>query len=204
MLGSDSLTNIASGTYFVEINDAYCGSSIDTVTISMPLEITSDYTTTNDTILLGNSFTPNNTSLNATSYLWSFGDGNTSTIANPSHMYNQIGTYTADLKAMQNATCFKNYSKSITVIAKATGINDLSNNEVKTYIINNVLTVELNNSNYKTISIRNTLGQEIHNSNLKTNVFTFDLTEYSNGVYLISLTDNTDKLTTTKLVFSKQ
>lgn len=204
VLGSDSLTNIASGTYFVEINDAYCGSSIDTVTISMPLEITSDYTTTNDTILLGNSFTPNNTSLNATSYLWSFGDGNTSTITNPSHMYNQIGTYIADLKAMQNATCFKNYSKSITIIANATGINDLSNNEVKTYITNNVLTVELNNSNYKTISIRNALGQEIHNANLKTNVFTFDLTEYSNGVYLITLTDNTDKLTTSKLVFSKQ
>ncbi|MDF1672997.1 MAG: PKD domain-containing protein [Vicingaceae bacterium] len=204
VVGSDSLSNIASGTYSIEINDAYCGNSIDTVTITMPLEITSDYTTTNDTILLGNAFTPNNTSINATSYLWSFGDGNTSTLANPSHTYNQIGTYIADLKAMQNATCFKNYNKSITVIANATGIDELNNNEVKTYITNNVLTVELNNSNYKTITIRNALGQLIHNSSLQNSLFTFDLTDYSNGVYLITLTDNTDKFTTTKLVYSKQ
>lgn len=203
VLGADSLTNIASGTYFVEINDAYCGSSIDTVTISMPLEITSDFTTINDTILLGNSFAPSNTSLNATNYLWDFGDSNTTTNANPIHTYNQVGTYTVNLKAMQNATCFKNYSKLITVKVNAAGIDEVNNNLVSIYINNTILTVKLNSKQYKAITIRNALGQEIYSENLQSNLFTFDLTDYSNGIYLITLTDTTDKLTTTKLVFNK-
>lgn len=49
------------------------------------------------TNLLAASFT--NTSTNATSYAWSFGDGNTSTSANPSHTYAADGTYTVTLSA---------------------------------------------------------------------------------------------------------
>jgi PKD repeat protein len=39
-----------------------------------------------------------NTSTNASSYLWSFGDGTTSTEFNPVHNYNFIGTYPVKLK----------------------------------------------------------------------------------------------------------
>lgn len=41
-----------------------------------------------------------NQSQNATSYWWDFGDGNTSTQANPWHQYTQAGTYTVKLVAM--------------------------------------------------------------------------------------------------------
>lgn len=40
-----------------------------------------------------------NTSVNADSYLWSFGDGNTSTEANPTHSYGSTGIFTVTLKA---------------------------------------------------------------------------------------------------------
>jgi len=40
-----------------------------------------------------------NTSTNATSYSWDFGDGNSSTIASPTHIYNTVGTFTATLIA---------------------------------------------------------------------------------------------------------
>ena len=43
------------------------------------------------------SFT--NTSSNATSYLWDFGDNGTSTEASPSHTYTKGGVYTVSLKA---------------------------------------------------------------------------------------------------------
>ncbi|MBK8847836.1 MAG: PKD domain-containing protein [Bacteroidetes bacterium] len=43
------------------------------------------------------SFT--NTSLFANSYLWDFGDGDTSTLENPTHQYNATGTYTVTLTA---------------------------------------------------------------------------------------------------------
>ena len=40
-----------------------------------------------------------NNSNNATQYLWNFGDGNSSTEANPSHSYAQSGNYTVTLQA---------------------------------------------------------------------------------------------------------
>lgn len=40
-----------------------------------------------------------NTSSKATSYLWDFGDGTISTEQNPTHTYNNIGTYYLKLKA---------------------------------------------------------------------------------------------------------
>ncbi len=46
-----------------------------------------------------------NTSLNATSYQWDFGDGNTSTLANPSHTYSSAGNYTVQLIASGSGTC---------------------------------------------------------------------------------------------------
>ena len=42
----------------------------------------------------------NNQSTGATSYLWDFGDGNTSTAENPSHTYQDAGTYTVRLQAI--------------------------------------------------------------------------------------------------------
>ena len=41
-----------------------------------------------------------NTSINATSYLWDFGDGNTSTENNPIHVYSSAGTYMVNLSAI--------------------------------------------------------------------------------------------------------
>jgi Zn-dependent metalloprotease len=49
------------------------------------------------------SFT--NFSVNATSYLWNFGDGITSTEANPTHIYSVAGTYTITLTATGSGIC---------------------------------------------------------------------------------------------------
>jgi PKD repeat protein len=55
---------------------------------------------TNTTNLLTANF--NNSSSNATSYTWDFGDGNTSNGASPSHTYGEDGTYTVTLTATNN------------------------------------------------------------------------------------------------------
>ncbi len=46
-----------------------------------------------------------NNSINAVSYLWDFGDGNTSTDENPSHTYEEGGVYTITLVAWSEDDC---------------------------------------------------------------------------------------------------
>lgn len=55
-----------------------------------------------------------NTSTNATSYNWDFGDGTISTEQNPTHRYDKIGTYTVTLVA-ENPSERKQYQASIKV-----------------------------------------------------------------------------------------
>ena len=59
-----------------------------------------------------------NTSQNALRYLWKFGDGDTSTQANPLHTYKQEGTYNVTLTADRNGLCRDSSSKSVTVVRR--------------------------------------------------------------------------------------
>jgi Zn-dependent metalloprotease len=49
-----------------------------------------------------------NNSINGTSYLWDFGDGNTSTTTNPTHNYTSAGVYTVTLITNGSASCGTN------------------------------------------------------------------------------------------------
>lgn len=50
------------------------------------------------------------------SYQWNFGDGGTSTLANPSHTYNLAGTYTVRLIVMNNTGCRDTLTKVNSII----------------------------------------------------------------------------------------
>ena len=59
-----------------------------------------------------------NLSQNATSYLWDFGDGKTSTEENPVHEYADYGDYTVKLTAT-NASGSKSYEEELNLIKRA-------------------------------------------------------------------------------------
>lgn len=68
----------------------------------------------------GETISFNNTSQNATSYLWQFGDGDTSTEVNPTHSYSSSGSFDITLTATgaggENST-----SKTVTITANFNG-----------------------------------------------------------------------------------
>lgn len=77
--------------------------------------------------LLAVAFT--NTSTGASSYFWDFGNGATSTFANPSHTYSSAGVYTVCLIADPGTACADTLCQNITVIE--VGIRD---HEFKNYV----------------------------------------------------------------------
>ena len=117
--GSDSFT--------FKVNDGKADSNTATVSITI--------TAVNNPPVAGFSGTPtygsapltvqftDSSSGVITSYLWNFGDGTTSTLQNPSHLYNSVGTYTVKLtvgnSAGKNSVSRKGY---ITVNAPPTPV----------------------------------------------------------------------------------
>ena len=69
------------------------------------------YITTNTTVSFLNS------SSNATSYRWSFGDGTSSTMYEPTHRYSTPGTKTVTLYAYNNNNDMDSYSRDVRVDA---------------------------------------------------------------------------------------
>ncbi len=69
----------------------------------------------------GNSVAFSNTSANATSYVWNFGDGNTSTLTSPTNTYSSLGVYTVTLAAIN---CGKSDTQRIVVNLFPLGISN--------------------------------------------------------------------------------
>lgn len=56
-----------------------------------------------------------NSSQLADGYSWDFGDGNTSALTNPQHVYQQPGTYTVTLTAVKDGLCSDVFTQSVTI-----------------------------------------------------------------------------------------
>jgi PKD repeat protein len=80
-------------------------------TIFIPAAVTvpgpvADFASTTQLNCLGSTATLTSTSTNAANYLWDFGDGTTSTLANPVHQYNASGAnYAITLLATDTNGC---------------------------------------------------------------------------------------------------
>lgn len=68
----------------------------------------------------------NNTSLAGQQFRWDFGDGNTSTLSSPTHIYNNTGTYRVKLVAIDSATCNIIDSTETTITVNPNPVADFS------------------------------------------------------------------------------
>lgn len=141
-------------------------------------------------------YTFTNTSTNATSYLWDFGDGTTSTLQNPVHTYALEGNYTVTLTV--NNSCGSNLStQSITVTNIETNNAHININVYPNPAKNNVmLDVTGLTSNEMSVKIIDVLGRPVFiekfsnlNSNSKINL---DLSNFEKGIYLMNVNVNNE------------
>jgi hypothetical protein len=138
------------------------------------------------------SFT--NTSINATNYLWDFGDGGTSTLENPVHTY-LYGDYTVTLIA-SNGCDADTISIFISVI---TGIEEINATSVISVYPNPskgkfMVVFDAGKNTDAQIKIHDMMGklvQEIKNPNGKNEI---DLSDFPDGVYILTISTGKEQV----------
>lgn len=91
----------ATGTYIVQLIVTTTSGCFDTVTrtITINEKPTANFSGTPTTVCPDQTLWFTNSSIGALSYIWAFGDGQTTTTASPGHSYNNPGTYDVTLIA---------------------------------------------------------------------------------------------------------
>lgn len=88
------------GTYTVTlVTNTGTGTTTEMFCIEVLAAPVAAFTTSMNCVCLNSPISFTNTSTGASSYYWDFGDGNNSTMPNPTHTYNTPGTYTVTLYA---------------------------------------------------------------------------------------------------------
>ncbi|MGZ3862753.1 MAG: beta strand repeat-containing protein [Bacteroidia bacterium] len=181
--GPDTLQNVSGGNYSVDINTSgTCdnGSQSFILQGSQSANASFNPSVTNTTLVADTaavSFT--NTSTNASTYLWDFGDGNSSTDTNALNIYNAPGIYTVTLTAY-NALCGdSSVTTQVVIVDSASILTAIANNTVvphKNMFISKDEGGYFVQFNFKektnaVISLENVLGEKVLNDLSEKNAF---------------------------------
>jgi type IX secretion system substrate protein/PKD domain-containing protein len=139
-------------------------------------------------------------------YLWNWGDGNTDTIAYPSHTYLDSGIFTICLTVTDSTGCVSTYCDTNYHIMRTTDymvyINVISQSEVGIKTINaqneikiypnpassSITILQSTPSTNQQLLITNILGEEIYHQAINnTTLTTIDVSQWSNGVYFYQI-----------------
>lgn len=133
-----------------------------------------------------NTFVFSNMTSNASSVVWDFGDGTTSTELSPTHIFQLPGTYTVTLTA---TGCGIQDDEIITVNVTELDVDELnSTDDLNIYPnpSNDILFAKME-SGEKMIKIRSLLGQIVFESKTNEEAIEFDLKDLASGSYVFEV-----------------
>lgn len=204
-LSSTTVTNpylipTSSGNYSVTLTaNGPGGTDVNTQTISitvLPTPAASATYTIN-----GNSVYFTNTSTNATSYAWDFGDGNTSIDQSPWNTYSADSNYLVTLVA-SNGTCTDTIYYSIIINTTSIQEHDWNVN-IYPNPFSDKITIDAGEAKLEEIKIYDLAGRIIYSGNVNhTSLFLVDLTgrELAFGTYILELNDDNNQSLRIKLL----
>ncbi len=174
------------GIYILQVVHG-CGYVFDTVIVSnTSLPVASfNYSQNFFTVLF------NNTSSNATSYHWNFGDGNTSNLSSPNHIYPTNGTYTVTLTAYNECGDSAVTTQIVVINPSVAGLEEESESSMF-FVFPNPTTdfVTINVSDKligNTLYIMDVAGKVVSQTRITQNLFVLDLKNLSSGTYILTL-----------------
>ncbi len=184
-------TATQSGAYYVMVSNAdQCDGVGNSSLIYVTANTSPTAMFTADFVFNGYSYEFNNSSLNATSYNWNFGDGLTSTDANPTHIFPASGPHTVTLTAM-NGDCEDAHTMSFNV--------GVSENEYFTSLLlypnpassEAILSLEVKNASDLLIDIMDVTGKIVYSQQTKNVLGSFNtqlpVHLLSSGIYFVKI-----------------
>ena len=130
-----------------------------------------------------------NLSENSDTYIWSFGDGNSSTEENPMHQYDRSGLYFATLNAY-NEACATANTKAVNILLTSTNRIDgkvsiiAYPNPVQSNLT--IATEGLNGQNV-TLHLLDMQGRLLYQTNINQSNTMMDMSAYAAGQYIVQL-----------------
>ncbi len=220
-------TTLPSGTnsivLYVFSNGQFCDSTVANMTCNIPCQANSQFTVFADSANAGNYFAYNqSTGSSALTYLWDFGDGNTSTQAYPFHQYATPGHYiicltvtaTTGSVICSDISCDSSSVQRIAsgylmnriqVVQSATAVKEntlLKNMNVYPNPVENELTIEVQLAREEKVYyvITDALGKVVAKNELTSSKTTINTATLDRGMYFLSVTSDDQVLKTTKLM----
>jgi PKD repeat protein len=195
-------TNAGNGNVSVtETNSVGCNSIPKQQLIQKHAIPGASFNMDNDTVYLSQGATVNftNTSTGFQDLNWNFGDGNNSTQTNPSHQYQNTGTFVITLTA-SNSGCLDTALKTI-IVLQETGL--LPNKLADAITVfpnpaNNILTIKTDQLQFRKVQLMDMNGKLIK----ETKQLPVDLNDVNSGTYIARI--YTDKGFAEKKVLIKK
>lgn len=149
----------------------------------------------------GKAVTFENTSVNASSYTWSFGDDATSTEESPVHTYSNYGTYTVKLEAMNRCHVIE-LTKDVAVTN--TGVGDLTQNGLRVWpnpVINGDINIILDNNAdvIESISVIDVQGRILYEGNINSGNTSLHV-DLDSGLYIVRVETTGKKVILRKIM----
>lgn len=187
---SETITGLPAGNYSVVATTNF--GTIENGTgeiISATQSIFADFSVpTTIYMSTGAELEPINTSTGASTYVWNFGDGNTSSLEHPEHAYVQEGTYTVSLTAYENG-CSDEHIVVVEVENDlATNIEELYEDEPTVYAHQNVLYLQTELTSSTTAFLIDMTGQVVHTTNIPMGPYSDQLVvDVTSGIYFMQI-----------------
>ncbi len=145
-----------------------------------------------------------NTTTQGNTYLWHFGDGTTSTQANPTHTYSSSGSYNVNLIAT-NACGVDSITNNINVVLSINENNPLSNLSIYPNPTNSMLYIQLPTLTSEKLQLQlvSITGQFIWNNTYESSNSAFnttiDMSMFAKGIYYLRVQQQ-NQLTVRKVI----
>jgi len=159
----NSISSLLPGAYELSIVDANACVAQAAFILESENPIQADFEAAETAELVaGMAVVPfNNSSTNANSFLWSFGDGSFSTEANPTHVYSEVGAYQV-LLTVSNGICSTSTEKTINIDSALSIDNDVFAEEFNVgFTIEGIFVQHKDGIFNGIINVYNMLGQRL-------------------------------------------